>query len=100
MKGYTQGDIVLIPFPFTNLSQTKRRPALIISNNKVNETGDYLLVQITSRVKSDSLSEEIKDNDYTESRLPATSYVRIHKIFCLKNHSCLSSQTRGATGNR
>jgi mRNA interferase MazF len=46
---YSQGDIVLIPFPFTDLSQSKKRPAIILSNAKPNAQGDYLLVQITSR---------------------------------------------------
>ena len=80
---YKQGDIVIIPFPFTDLSQRKRRPALIISNNIVNATGDYLLAQVTSRNKNDNLSIEIADSDYASAPLPVKSYVRVHKIFCL-----------------
>jgi len=44
MAQYQQGDIVTVDFPFTDISQTKRRPALVVSNEQVNETGDYLLV--------------------------------------------------------
>ena len=49
MAFYKQGDIVSVNFPFTDISQTKRRPALVISNDLVNQTGDYLLAQITFR---------------------------------------------------
>jgi len=36
MSRYLQGDIVFVPFPFTDLSTTKRRPMFIISNNAIN----------------------------------------------------------------
>ena len=39
---YKQGDIVVVKFPFTDGSQFKKRPALVISNDIVNKTGDYL----------------------------------------------------------
>ncbi|WP_372948495.1 type II toxin-antitoxin system PemK/MazF family toxin [Mariniphaga sp.] len=80
---FEQGDIVAVSFPFTNASQFKKRPALVISNNRVNQTGDYLLIQITSKVKNDGLSVNIEDEDYLTSVLPLKSYVRIHKIFLL-----------------
>jgi mRNA interferase MazF len=50
---YRQGDIVWVDFPFMDGSQIKPRPALIISNETVNQTGDYILVQITSKIKRD-----------------------------------------------
>ncbi|MEY3418047.1 MAG: hypothetical protein RL060_2159 [Bacteroidota bacterium] len=53
---YKQGDIVVVSFPFTDGSTFKKRPALIISNSTINKTGDYLLVQITSKINTDTLS--------------------------------------------
>jgi len=53
---YQKGDIVIIQFPFSDLSRVKKRPSLIISNDVVNQTGDYLMVQITSKIKNDELS--------------------------------------------
>ena len=83
MAFYKQGDIVSVNFPFTDISQTKRRPALVISNDLVNQTGDYLLVQITSQVKNDGLSLPIQSADYANTPLQLISFIRLHKVFLL-----------------
>ena len=80
---YKRGDIVSVIFPFTDVSATKRRPALVISNSKVNKTGDYLLIQITSKIKKDDFSIILNKTDYSTTPLLLNSYVRIHKIFLL-----------------
>ena len=46
------GDVVLIPFPYSDLSQAKRRPALVIADVGM---GDFVLCQITSRSYADRL---------------------------------------------
>jgi len=78
---YSRGEIVWIKFPFTDATTTKLRPALIISNNLVNRTGDYLLMQITSNLRHDSLSLLINRTDFTGSPLLKQSELRLHKIF-------------------
>ncbi len=83
MSTYQQGDIVVVQFPFTDMSQTKKRPALILSNAVVNQTGDYLMVQITSQFNTDGLSVPITVEKFIGPILPLTSYVRVHKIFLL-----------------
>lgn len=83
MASYQRGDIVAVQFPFTDISQTKKRPAIIISNDAINATGDYLLVQVTSQVKMDHLSILIKNSDLVGKPLPLKSFVRIHKVFLL-----------------
>ena len=51
---YRRGDIVLVPFPFTDLSATKKRPALVVSPDKFNEHAqDVVLVAITSQPSDD-----------------------------------------------
>ena len=80
---YSRGEIVWIKFPFSDASATKLRPALILSNNLVNKTGDYLLMQITTKLRSDSLSLLIKENDFSGSPLLKQSELRLHKIFIL-----------------
>lgn len=75
---YKRADIVVISFPFADSVKSKKRPALIISNTKVNNTGDYLMVQITSKEKNDDLSLHISSNYFAETPLPLKSYVRCH----------------------
>ena len=89
IPAYQQGDIVVVDFPFTDVSQTKKRPALVLSNQTINQTGDYLLVMITSQVKYDGLSLPITSVDYVGGPLPLISYVRFHKVFLL-NESLIS----------
>ena len=78
---YSRGEIVWVKFPFSDSGTTKLRPALVISNNLINKTGDYLLMQITSRLRNDSLSLKIKKTDYSGSPLLKSSELRLHKIF-------------------
>ncbi len=66
---YSRGEIVWVKFPFSDLATTKLRPALVISNNLINSTGDYLLMQITSRLRNDSFSLPINTGDYSGSEL-------------------------------
>lgn len=77
---YNQGDIVLIPFPFSDLTSLKVRPAIIISNSTVNKTSDLICAQITSQIYKDDFSFEIKNANVT---IPLNGYseIRCHKIF-------------------
>lgn len=91
---YKKGDIVIIGFPFSDLSNTKKRPALIISNEIVNKTGDYLLVQVTSKIRNDDLSLAINKTDFLNSKeLPLQSCIRLHKIFLLNESLIISKFT-------
>lgn len=60
---FNQGDIIIVKFPFTDGSEFKKRPALVISNNKVDRSEDFLLVQITSKPNNDGLSIRVNDKD-------------------------------------
>jgi mRNA interferase MazF len=91
---FQKGDIVIIKFPFADAAQYKKRPALVISNIEVNKTGDYLMVQITSKDKNDALSLPIRTTDYTENKeLPLKSFIRLHKIFLLNESLVVSIAT-------
>ncbi len=76
---YQQGDVVSVSFPFTNLSNSKLRPALVISNNLVTNTGDLIIVMITSKVRNDGINLEINAGDI-DFALPKKSFVRCHRI--------------------
>ncbi len=90
---FKQVDIVVVKFPFTDGSEFKRRPAMIISNAKVNKTKDYLLVQITSKYHEDGLTFPIDDNDCLIS-LPLKSFIRAHKVFTVNKNLILSKITQ------
>jgi len=76
------------------LRNPKKRPTLVISNNEVNKTGDYLMVQITSKDKKDALSLPVKATDYTDNKeLPLKSFIRLHKIFLLNESFVISKAT-------
>jgi mRNA interferase MazF len=91
-KMYKQGDIIVVKFPFTDGSEFKKRPALIISNETVNKTNDYLIVQITSKINADKLSIPIENTDCLKP-LPLKSFVRSHKIFTVHHSLILSKIT-------
>jgi mRNA-degrading endonuclease toxin of MazEF toxin-antitoxin module len=91
---FQKGDIVIVRFPFTDSADYKKRPALVISNKEVNKTGDYLMVQITSKEKNDDLTLPIDSKDYDNNeRLPLKSFIRLHKIFLLNENPILSKAT-------
>ncbi len=80
-----QGDIVLVPFPFTDLSSAKQRPALVISKSDYNKkTEDIITCGITSNLQNADNSVLIDDNDLSEGTLRAKSRVKVGKIFTLK----------------
>ena len=93
---YKRGDIVWVHFPFSDASSGKVRPALIISNDTTNNTRDYLLMQVTTRLRSDSLSLLISPNHYKQAPLLKQSELRLHKIFVL-NESLIASKITSAT---
>ena len=57
---YRQGDIVLVSFPFTDLSSSKRRPALVLSPDSFNAAGeDLVLAAVTSHITDDPNTRSI-----------------------------------------
>jgi len=60
---YKQGDIVIVPFPFTDLTSSKVRPAIVVSNDLVNKSNDIILAQITKQHLSGSLALKITNSD-------------------------------------
>jgi mRNA interferase MazF len=76
-------DVVVVPFPFTDRTTTKRRPALVLSDagNFNKQVGQSVLAMITSAVNSDwPLDVDITDLD--SAGLPSASVVRM-KLFTL-----------------
>lgn len=80
MEKLVSGDIVVVPFPFSNLLTAKKRPALVIVNL---DSDDLILCQITSQIRVDQYAESINELDLTQGRLEFESFVRCDKLFTL-----------------
>ena len=72
------GEVVLVPFPFSDLSQTKVRPALCLADAG---RGDWVLCQITSSPFGDPLAISLNAADFAAGGLLVTSYARPGKLF-------------------
>jgi mRNA interferase MazF len=76
---YSQGDIILLPYPFTDLSNTKQRPAVIISKDSVNKQ-NFIVAKITSVIRGDRFSFPIAPIDI-DRELKYDSEVRTNEVF-------------------
>lgn len=82
---YEQGEIVLIPFPFTSLKTTKKRPVLIISSTDYNKkTDDFIVCGITSNLKDAKFSVIIDKKDLAKGFMPVKSRIKADKVFTLE----------------
>ena len=78
MGRFVKGDVVVAPFPFSDLSASKKRPALVVATL----TGDdVILCQITSRNVADSYAVAITNADFTSGSLPQHSNIRPNRLF-------------------
>ena len=84
LADYPQGTVVLVPFPFTDLSARKRRPALVVSPEGFHEE-DLILCAITSRAPAEPAEWELRlvADDLVERHLPKPSIIRVGKLFTL-----------------
>lgn len=78
MGAFVKGDVVVAPFPFSDLSQAKRRPALVIATLTGN---DVILCQITSRDISDNYAIRLTNEDFVSGSLQQSSNIRPNRLF-------------------
>lgn len=84
---YKQGDILLIPIPFTDLTSNKKRPVLVISNDNYNtKTDDIIVTAITSNILTKDYSILISNEDLREGYLKVNSCIRVDKIYTLSQN--------------
>jgi len=86
MTNFKRGDIILVHFPFTDLSSTKQRPALVVSSDALNAVSeDVLVVAISSQVPARLAAEEflIPSGDLAACGLPMPSILRLAKLASL-----------------
>lgn len=78
MVAFTAGSVVVVPFPFSDLSQAKLRPAVILAQAG---RGDWILCQITSNPYGDTNAIMLDDERFDSGSLRVRSYARLGKIF-------------------
>jgi mRNA interferase MazF len=78
MTAYRKWDIILVPFPFTDLTAAKRRPALVVSPDSYNKSGqDVVIVFLTSRTDVSPRPGDYLIRFWKESGLPKASLLRM-----------------------
>ncbi len=78
MGAFVKGDVVVAPFPFSDLSAAKKRPALVVATL----TGDdVILCQVTSQAVSDRYAVPLADSDFASGGLRQASNIRPNRLF-------------------
>ena len=78
MEKLVKGDVVVLPFPFSDLSASKKRPALVVATLKGD---DIILCQITSAARKDDYSIKLKNQDFNQGKLNVDSVIRPNRLF-------------------
>ncbi len=90
MTTYNFGDVILVPFPFTDQTSTKKRPAVIVScNNYQSERFDLVLIAITSQVNPANSFGEMTITEWKVAGLIKPSIIKpvlttIEKLLVIK----------------
>ena len=78
MGKFIKGDVVVVQFPFSDLTESKRRPALIIAEL---DSDDVILCQITSQTVKDKYAVILIDDNFENGELKQSSNIRPNRIF-------------------
>jgi len=78
MGEFIKGDVVVLPFPFSDLSASKKRPALVIASLEMHN--DVILCMITSQTR-DADAIPLQLSDFAEGSLPHESFIRPNRLF-------------------
>ena len=88
MVSPSAGSVVLVTFPFSDLSRSKLRPAVVLARASKN---DWILCQITSNAYSDPRVVKITDDNFSSGSLTMVSFARPAKLFTA-NHTLIASE--------
>jgi mRNA interferase MazF len=96
------GDIILVPFPFTDQTTTKKRPAVVISSTAYNnERPDLIIMAVTSQLKPSQMIGEVIIQDWQAAGLLKPSAIKpvittIEKHLIIKAMGRLKSEDHTA----
>ena len=96
---FDAGDLVLIPFPFTDLSGTKRRPVLVLSPAAYNRRSrDLIVCGVTSNLRNRANSVELDRSGLLSGTIPARSLIKVDKLFTLEQSLAIRKLSRITPG--
>lgn len=79
------GDLVLVPFPFSDLSGSKSRPAIVLSSEAYNDgSKDVIVCGVTSKLTNAAHSVVFRPQDMSQGRLRVISRAKADKILSLE----------------
>lgn len=99
MGAFAARQVVLLPFPFSDLTRSKFRPAAVLAEV---DRGDWVLCQITSNPYADPRAIEMAQSDFATGGLRRTSYARPGKLFTAHEtffNTVLGELTQAAHGS-
>jgi len=88
MGKFVKGDVVVVPFPFSDLSGSKRRPALVISQLRGD---DVILCQITTPKRLDGYSINLSGTDFICGSIDHQSVIRPNRLFTADSNKIIRS---------
>ena len=88
---FERGDLLLVPFPFSDLSATKRRPVLALT--ALDEYGDFIALPVTSRPQAER-GVPLTSADLLSGALPVPSWIRTDRIVTLNASLVIKSVGR------
>jgi mRNA interferase MazF len=78
MEKPLKGEVIVIPFPFTNMNAAKRRPALVLANIRGD---DVITCPISSQARGADYAIPLEDSDFSKGKLPLASFIRPNVLF-------------------
>ena len=78
MERFVKGDVVVLPFPYTDLSSSKKRPALVVATLRGE---NIILAQITTKFREDEDVVNLKNSDFASGNLKIESFVMPSILF-------------------
>jgi mRNA interferase MazF len=80
MANFEQGDVVKVPFPYTDRATRSYRPALVVSTGGIEDRHGLLWVAMITSAQNRGWFGDVPVQDLKRARLPVPSIVRVAKL--------------------
>ncbi len=76
---YQAGEVVFLPFPFSDIAVSKKRPVIVLSDQ--DSVGDFVCAAVTSSTEEIGDRVVLAQSDFVQGTLPKKSWVRVSKVY-------------------